>query len=219
MFGDKISYFSEYNQITDFVIKNLKAIQQANSKLCISVGGESGCGKTSLAYALKIDIEKVTGRRGYLFHGDDYFKLPPTDNHNKRLESIENVGEKEVDLDLLNKHILEFKKGNSLVKPLVIYDENIIVTERINTSDFDFSIVEGTYVSLLNSSDYKLFLKTTYIDTHNFRMERARDVMDEFNEKVLEIEHQIIKPHYKLADVIIDKDLRISKTQNKEYDF
>ncbi len=210
MIGDKLTYHSAYKNITRFVISELRDRLISENRICISVGGESGCGKTSLAYALKIDIENATGRKGYLFHGDDYFKLPPADNHNNRLENIKNVGVNEVNMDILDTHILEFKKGSSIVKPLVIYEENIIVTEQINGSEFDFCIVEGTYVSLLRNIDYKLFVETTYIDTYSLRLERARDLMTDFNEQVLEIEHQIIKSQSKLADVIIDKELNIT---------
>jgi uridine kinase len=209
MIGDKLTYHSAYKNITRFVISELRDRLISENRICISVGGESGCGKTSLAYALKIDIENATGRKGYLFHGDDYFKLPPADNHNNRLESIENVGVNEVNMDILDTHILEFKKGSSIVKPLVIYEENIIVTEQVNGSEFDFCIVEGTYVSLLRNIDYKLFVETTYIDTHSLRLERARDLMTDFNEQVLEIEHQIIKTQGKLANIVIDKELNI----------
>ena len=209
MIGDKLTYHSAYKNITRFVISELRDRLISENRICISVGGESGCGKTSLAYALKIDIENATGRKGYLFHGDDYFKLAPADNHNNRLESIENVGVNEVNLDILDTHILEFKKGSSIVKPLVIYEENIIVTEQVNGSEFDFCIVEGTYVSLLRNIDYKLFVETTYIDTYSLRLERARDLMTDFNEQVLEIEHQIIKTQGKLANIVIDKELNI----------
>lgn len=209
MIGDKLIYHSAYKNITRFVVSELSDRLTKESRICISVGGESGCGKTSLAYALKIDIENATGYKGYLFHGDDYFKLPPADNHNNRLENIENVGINEVNIDLLDTHILEFKKGSSIVKPLVIYEENIIVTEQVNGSEFDFCIVEGTYVSLLRNIDYKLFVETTYIDTYSLRLERARDLMTDFNEQVLEIEHQIIKSQCKLANIVIDKDLNI----------
>jgi uridine kinase len=209
MIGDKLTYHSAYKNITRFVISELRDRLISENRICISVGGESGCGKTSLAYALKIDIENATGRKGYLFHCDDYFKLPPADNHNNRLENIKNVGVNEVNMNLLDTHILEFKKGSSIVKPLVIYEENIIVTEQVNGSEFDFCIVEGTYVSLLRNIDYKLFVETTYIDTYSLRLERARDLMTDFNEQVLEIEHQIIKPQCKLANIVIDKDLNI----------
>ncbi|RLD26839.1 MAG: hypothetical protein DRI75_10900 [Bacteroidetes bacterium] len=209
MIGDKLTYHSAYKNITRFVISELKDRLINNSRICISVGGESGCGKTSLAYALIIDIENEIGCKGYLFHGDDYFKLPPTDNHNNRLVNIKNVGINEVKKDELDNHILDFKKGVCVIKPLVIYEENVIVTEQVNSVEFDFCIVEGTYVSALAYPDYKIFVETTYLDTRKSRIKRGRDLINDFNEQVLEIEHQIITPHYKFANVIIDKNLKI----------
>ncbi|MCH7525351.1 MAG: hypothetical protein IIC74_10220 [Bacteroidetes bacterium] len=218
MIGDKLTYHPTYKDITNFVISELRDKLINKGKICISIGGESGCGKTSLAYALIIDIENETGCKGYLFHGDDYFRLPPTDNHTNRLKNIKNVGVDEVNTELLDTHILDFKNAISVVKPLVIYEENIIVTEQVNSVEFDFCIVEGTYASLLINTDYKLFLETTYLETLNSRIERSRDIINDFNEKVLEIEHQIIRNHKGLADVIIDKDLRISKPKKQSND-
>ncbi len=210
MIGDKLTYHSAYKDVTRFVISKLKDDLINKKRICVSIAGESGCGKTSLAYALIIDIENETGCKGYLFHGDDYFKLPPTDNHKNRLENIENVGINEVNTDGLDNHILDFKNEISIIKPLVIYEENVIVTEQVNSVEFDFCIVEGTYASLLKNPDYKLFVETSYLDTLDSRIERSRDIINDFNEKVLEIEHQIIRNHKSLADVIIDKNLRIS---------
>jgi len=217
--GDEIIYHKGYEKITDFVIEKLASIQKSDSKLCISVGGESGCGKTSLAYALQKDIENNTGLKSFIFHLDDYFKLPPTDNHNARLNDISKVGSNEVNLDLLDSHLIHFKeKSRILNKPLVDYHQNKILKEHISCSEFDFCIVEGTYASLLKNPDYKLFIKTTYLETLNSRIERSRDIINDFNKKVLEIEHQIIRNHKGLADVIIDKDLRISKPKKQSND-
>jgi len=216
MIGDKISYFPQYKQITDFVIKNLVTIKKLNSKLCIAVGGESGCGKTSLAYTLQKDIEKSTGLKGMIFHLDDYFNLPPADNHNARLIDIRHVGINEVNLELLDSHLIQFKQKDAILnKPLINYNQNKILSENISCVEFDFCIVEGTYVNALNTPDYRIFIKTTYLDTIKSRIQRARDHISDFNEQVLEIEHRIIKLHYKLADVIIYKNLNI-KINNKK---
>jgi uridine kinase len=125
-----------------------------------------------------------------------------------RLEDMTRVGVQEVNMDLLNINLVAFQQGRDIVnKPLVDYHRNKILSEDIVSSEFDFCVVEGTYVSELNSPDYKIFIETTYLDTRKLRVARARDQISDFNEQVLEIEHQIIKPHHKLAHLIIDKDL------------
>ena len=211
MIGDKLKYHATYKQITNFVISQLDDKLNAKHRICIAVGGESGCGKTSLAYALLKDIEAVTKLKGFIFHADDYFMLPPKDNHNHRLEDISNVGTHEVKLKLLDSQIHEFKKGKeNLIKPLVIYDENVILEEQISCLDYDYCLVEGTYAMLLEEVNYKIFMETTYHDTRHSRIERARDVIDDFAEKVLEIEHQIVKKHKDLASIIIDKHFKLT---------
>ena len=52
-------------------------------------------------------------------------------------------------------------------------------------------------------------MNLTYIDTKKNRLKRARDIMNAFNEQVLNIEHLIIKEHYKLSNMIIDSKLNI----------
>ncbi|MGZ0016203.1 hypothetical protein [Yeosuana sp. AK3] len=211
MIGDELIYFPVYKKVTDTLRVELSSLIKSGSKFCIAISGESGCGKSSLAYAILKDIEKETGLKGCLFHGDDYFKLPPKDNHNARVLNINQVGVNEVDLTAIDTHILQFKQGeNTIVKPLVNYTENNIGTEVLEASKYDFCIVEGAYTSLLKSPDYKIFMTLTYIDTKKNRLKRARDIMNDFNEQVLNIEHLIIKEHIQLANMIIDKELNIN---------
>jgi len=213
MIGEKLTYYSVYKKVTDILRTELSELIKSNTKFCISIGGESGCGKSSLAYAILKDLKKQLGLTGFLFHGDDYFKLPPKDNHNARIKNISQVGIEEVDLATIDENILKFKNNNiKIIKPLVNYSENLIGQEILNASEYDFCIVECAYASILKNPDFKIFMNLTYIDTKKNRLKRARDIMNAFNEQVLNIEHLIIKEHYKLSNMIIDSKLNI-KTQ------
>ena len=204
MIGDKLIYHSSFQKINLEVISKLKTQLLQKKRICIAVGGESGSGKTSLAYALCIDIQKQLGLKGYLFHGDDYFKLPPKDNHNKRLEDISNVGSKEVHLNLLDTHILAFQNAETAIaKPLVNYKANTIEEELLCAADFDFCVVELTYAMLLKQPSYKIFIENSFLETKTNRERRGRDIMNDFNERVLQIEHKIIKEHIKLANMAV----------------
>lgn len=217
MIGDNIKYHPEYKTVTTSVIEKLKKRLLPNSKLCISVGGESGCGKSSLANVLLTDIQSRTKLKGFVFHADDYFYLPPRDNHNARLSDINLVGIEEVNLGLMNAHIKAFKNNEKgITKPLVNYQKNNINTENVNVAEIDFCIVEGAYVSLLPLPDFKIFIEATYKDTKHLREKRGRDTMSFFNEQVLEIEHQIIKGHHKFAHAIINENLNIKYTEHDE---
>ncbi|MCA0132509.1 hypothetical protein [Winogradskyella alexanderae] len=208
MIGDKLTYHSSFENTNNKIIAKLKSQLNAKSRICIAVGGESGSGKTSLAYALFVDIETKLGLKGFLFHGDDYFYLPPQDNHNKRLDDICNVGPSEVNLKLLDEHLESFLKNTGeITKPLVHYKKNIISKEVLNTKDFNFCVVEGTYTMLLEQPTYKVFIENSFIDTKLNREKRARDIMDDFNERVLEIEHNIIKAQRIYADMIVKNSI------------
>ena len=208
MIGDKLTYHSSFEKINDQIITKLKTQLLSKKRICVAVGGESGCGKTSLAYALFVDIENKLGLKGFLFHGDDYFILPPKDNHNKRLEDITHVGPSEVNLKLLDQQISSFLKNEGeIIKPLVHYDNNTIEEERIDSKNFDFCVVEGTYTMLLKRPTFKVFINNSFIDTKANRENRARDIMNEFNERVLNIEHNIIKEQSQFADMIVKNDI------------
>lgn len=138
---------------------------------------------------------------------DDYFKLPPKTNHENRLKSLDNVGVHEVDLEKLAQNIKAFKNGDSEIeKPLVNYNENSIGTEKIDASEYDVVIVEGTYIFEAEGFDYKIFIDRNYRDTYENRMERNRDEKSDFVEEVLEIEHRIIRNFKNNADLILGKN-------------
>ncbi|MEM9549167.1 MAG: hypothetical protein AAGA77_24485 [Bacteroidota bacterium] len=180
----------------------------------ISIAGESGCGKSTLGIALK-EVLSENGLKSFILHMDDYFHLPPTSNHLQRLEDINHVGPQEVDLELLQKHINEIKTGAiEIIKPLIHYKENDKRKEIFNPRDQQIIIIEGTYVSLLENLDCKIFMLRNYNDTKDDRINRARDPITPFIEDVLEIEHSIIKKHKKLASILVDKDYNVNKVDS-----
>jgi len=185
----------EYIELAKRTYEAIILLRQNDCPYSISIAGESGCGKTSLSRNLKhlYHLEDIAVD---LYHQDDYFHLPPHDNHLARLSDIKLVGPQEVDLELLNKHIAVSKQNDKrITKPLVNYNTNTISTETLDSSQTQVVIVEGTYVSLLSGIDIKIFMSKDYSQTKNARYARARDPLTPFNEKVLAVEHEIIKAH------------------------
>lgn len=192
-------------------IRIVNRLQITNSKFVICVGGESGCGKTTLAHALQQILKQELQFDSHILHMDDYFHLPPHDNHNQRLHDIQNVGPQEVNLDLLDSHIHEYKAGTAtIIKPLVNYSENTIGEEVLNFNEKRVLIIEGTYALSLSSSDSKIFIDKTYIETFEARQKRGRDQIIPFNERVLLIEHHIISKHKSLADIVLNGQYQIT---------
>jgi len=190
------------------LIKN--RLESTEPAFAITVGGESGSGKSTLSLAIE-EVLKDKGFSCFIFHMDDYFRLPPKDNHDRRVENIVHVGPEEVNLQLLQKHIDRCKEGaEELKKPLVHYRENKIREVIIEMSDVDVVIAEGTYVTLLERIDCKIFMLRNYLDTYEDRVKRARDPIIPFNEEVLKIEHDIVKQHKEMADILVDNQYEVT---------
>jgi len=208
MIGDIIELKEKHLAIAKEIIAILKQrlSLQTPSKIAIGVAGESGSGKSVTAFSLQKVLEQEQVK-SIVLQMDDYFKLPPRTNHENRLKSLDNVGIHEVDLEKLAQNITAFKNGVSEIeKPLVNYNENSIGTEKINASEYDVVIVEGTYIFEAEGFDYKIFIDRNYRDTYENRMKRNRDEKSDFVEEVLEIEHQIIRNFKNNADLILGKN-------------
>ena len=212
MIGDHIELKAEYlnlaNQVLAKIADNIGA-----KPFAISISGESGSGKSTLAVALAELLDRAN-QPNIILHMDDYFKLPPLSNHKNREKNLENVGQHEVFLDLLDNHIeyIKFNKYNQLIKPLSDYASDEIREEVVKINQNSVIIVEGTYTTLLQNIDIKIFIDRDYKSTLENRKKRARDPITPFVEKVLAIEHVIISRHKTLSDIIIDQNYQIKNT-------
>jgi uridine kinase len=184
----------------------LPHINKNSGKFLLGISGESGAGKSEIAET----IAEQLGHEGYLcciIQQDDYFVFPPKTNARQREKDIEWVGAQEVRLNVLDQNLEDIKKGAiKITKPLVIFEEDIIEEEVIEVEAYDVIIVEGTYVSLLQNLDCRIFIDRDLKDTKQARLERNREKQDGFLEKILLIEHEIISQHKKLADIIVNKN-------------
>ena len=211
MKGDIINVEEHHRQAADRIVEHFHdAIVRSPVTYLFTVSGESGSGKSETATAL---AEALADRdlNAFIFQQDDYFVLPPKSNDAKRREDISWVGTQEVRIDLLDEHMAAARRGvTPITKPLVIYDEDRITTEEVDLSGYPVCIAEGTYTTLLNNADTRIFIARTRQDTLESRKKRGREPIDEFVERVLEIEHEIISPHRERADVIITRDYDVT---------
>ncbi len=209
MIGDKLVIDEYHYAAAKFVLEHLDELKP-EVPYAISVSGESGGGKSEIAHVLMENfIEK--GLKVIVLGQDDYFILPPHSNHQKRKEDISWVGTQEVKLELLNDHVKTLlESNNEVVKPLVHFAENKIGTEKVY-GPFDIVIAEGTYTVMLDNVDIHAFINRDYKETKRHRLSRNRDQSLESNsdheltflENVLQIEHEIIREHIKLSEIVI----------------
>lgn len=211
MIGDVINLEQKHLNTAENIYKIFREKYNHDKKWAVGICGESGSGKSVTAFALKKVLEE-NGIKSLVIQMDDYFKLPPKTNHENRQRSFDNVGMNEVLLDLIKDHINEFKEGKStLKKPLVHYQNNSISEEILDLQDVQVIIIEGTYILSIDDFDFSIFIDRNYQDTYEKRMERNRDEQSDFIEKVLNIEHNIIRQFKEKADVVLGKNYEIVK--------
>lgn len=190
----------------------LPALQQSERHHVFSVAGESGSGKSETAAALAEELKKNT-IASVILQQDDYFVYAPHSNDRARRKDIQWVGPQEVRLELLDNNLKQFLAGvPSLIKPLVVYQEDQIVDEEIDVGEVQVAIAEGTYTTLLEQVDTRVFIDRTYLDTRAHREKRARhqSELDPFIDRVLAIEHDIISAHKSKADLIVHNDYSVT---------
>ena len=201
MIGDKLvieeHHTKRATEICDFLSGEI------GERFTISIAGESGSGKSELAS----EIARIMSERGIpsaILQQDDYFVFPPRTNHKMRKRNIEQVGTYEVKLDFLDCNLRSYRRSeNPIYKPLVIFDEDRITTEELDLSGIRLLIAEGTYTSVLQFIDRRIFIDRNYMETLESRKKRARDSFEPFMEEVLWREHEIISSHRRFADMII----------------
>jgi uridine kinase len=176
----------------------------------ITVAGESGSGKSETGKALKEAFE-AEGIRAAVLQQDDYFVLPPKTNDRRRREEISWVGTQEVQLDLLDDHLRAAKEGEKrITKPLIIYEDDRVTEEELPLEDVQVLIAEGTYTTLLEEADHRIFIDRDYHQTLEARKRRGRERIEPFIEQVLEIEHGIISESKSRADIVISNEYEVT---------
>ena len=189
----------------------LPDIRRKGSVFLITIAGESGAGKSEIALALSNLLDK-NGFSSYIIQQDDYFRYPPKTNARMREEDIRRVGPGEVRIDLINKTVASILAGEDPVeKPLVIFSEDQITTEKISFKPYSVIILEGTYTTLVDDIDARIFIDRDMDDTREDRLKRNREKQDDYLEQILLIEHEIISKHKDKADIIINREFTASK--------
>ncbi|MDV7698793.1 hypothetical protein N6B72_17845 [Chryseobacterium soli] len=212
MIGDVIELQEKHLHTAENIYKTIeqKLSLDADHKWAVGICGESGSGKSVMAFALQKVMEQ-NGVSSMVLQMDDYFTLPPKKNHENRQKSLDNVGIHEVQLNSILENLKQFKaRKKSIEKPLVDYQANSISKETVKTDNIQILIIEGTYILDIDDFDFSIFIDRNYKDTYENRMKRNRDEQSDFIEKVLDIEHQIISNFKDKANLILDKNYQIT---------
>ncbi|PJJ85062.1 glycoside hydrolase 100 family protein [Mucilaginibacter auburnensis] len=214
------------NRLLPGYLQKTYKLQQKYSELCaailavlpvvgknvmvISIAGQSGSGKTTLAYALKRELQQL-GVKTILLHQDDYFKLPPKQNHMAREKDFGHIGYDEVRLEVLDEHIRQIKlqQHSTITIPRMNWVKDVEEQMVIDIKDAQVVLVEGTYTSLLSQPRFKIFFNADYRETRESRAGRGRDKDNDFIEQVLQKESGLISMHEDLANLVLNNQLEV----------
>ncbi len=212
MRGDILIIGDHHRRAAEEIIElTISAIRAKSGKYFFTIAGESGAGKSEIAYAMDRYLEKIN-IPAYIIQQDDYFILPPKTNEKARVININRVGPEEVRLDLLNENIRSLSVGQSAIqKPLVIFEEDRITQETIDLASYKVIIIDGTYTTMLEGIDCRVFIDRDRHDTRNDRQKRNREKQNEYLESILEIEHNIISRHKEMADLVVSKEYKVTR--------
>ena len=218
MHGDRIVIEAHHERAAAAIDRWLRRHGKPDAgRLVVTVAGESGSGKSETAAALAAVLAE-RGVDSAVFQQDDYFVYPPKSNDRQRRADIDWVGPGEVRLALLDEHLRAFRDGaESLEKPLVVYADDRIDSELISLSGCRVAIAEGTYTTLLESADVRVFIDRDWQATRAHREKRSRDAaeLDAFIDRVLAIEHDIISAHKARADLVVADDFSVHEVEGQ----
>lgn len=217
MKGDILIIEEHHKKVAGQIVEMISnKIYDTKGKYIITIAGESGSGKSETAVSMANEF-KAREIKCYIFQQDDYFVYPPKTNTKIRKNDISWVGIKEVRINLLDSHLKSIKQGNNkIVKPLVIFKDDKITEETVNIDEYKVVIAEGTYTTLLKNVNKHIFIDRDMHETKKARKKRNREKQDEFLEKILTIEHNIISSHKQNAEIIITKNYNVILNKKEE---
>lgn len=220
MKGDVIVVEEHHRNAAREIVSSIAGdIRTMPRRYIITVGGESGSGKSETGHAIAEVLEK-RGIKAVVLGQDDYFVLPPKSNDARRRQDPEWLGPHvEVRLDVLEQNLKDAISGEAAItKPLVDYDNNTITEETISLEGVKVLIAEGTYTSLLKHVDTRVFITRNWMDTleHRTKRNRGDEVGDPFIEQILRMEHKIIAGHRQLADFVITKEYEVVASEHQQ---
>ncbi|MBN1338181.1 MAG: hypothetical protein JXA03_02595 [Bacteroidales bacterium] len=189
-----------------------EVLRRKKDKFILGISGESGSGKSELAFVVAKGLRKH-GIFAKPLHTDNYYMTHPLERRDWRARhGIENVvGYNEYDWDAIRKNIHDFKHGNKSEMPCVD-----LVTEQVDLLITDFSvvdmlIVDGLYAIKAEMIDLRVFIELTYLETKEKHTKDARgkEVMDEVRWATLAQEHKMVQSLKPLADLLVTKEYEV----------
>jgi uridine kinase len=179
--------------------------------LIIGIAGGTGCGKTTVVNTLLNELPD--GEVGVISQ-DSYYKDTSHLSYDERIK-INFDHPRSIDFELLEEHLIELKKGNSINQPVYSFVQHNRTGDTINTKPRKVMIVEGililSHAVIRDLFDIKIFVHADSDERLIRRLkrditERGRDineVLTRYQTTLKPMHQQFIEPMKEYADIII----------------
>ena len=179
--------------------------------LIIGIAGGTGCGKTTVVNTILKELPE--GEVGVISQ-DSYYKDTSHLSYDERIK-INFDHPRSIDFKLLENHLKELKKGNSIDQPVYSFVKHNRTGDTINTKPRKVMIVEGililSHAEIRDLFDIKIFVHADSDERLIRRLkrditERGRDineVLTRYQTTLKPMHQQFIEPMKEYADIII----------------
>jgi uridine kinase len=179
--------------------------------LIIGIAGGTGCGKTTVVNTILNELKE--GEVGVLSQ-DSYYKDTSHLSYDERVK-INFDHPRSIDFELLETHLKELKKGNSIDQPVYSFVKHNCTGDTISTKPRKVMIVEGILIlshpEIRELFDIKIFVHADSDERLIRRLkrdisERGRDldeVLSRYQNTLKPMHQQFIEPMKEYADIII----------------
>ena len=173
--------------------------------IVIGIAGGTGSGKTSIAQAILEDLKKG-GAEALLLEQDSYYIKNDEMPFEERVKL--NYDHPDViDFELLEKHIIDLKNGNTIEKPIYNFSEYNRCKETEIIESKPIIIVEGILILSVPKIRELLDMKI-FVDTERDIQERGRsfeNIKNQYIKTVKPMHLEFVEPSKRYADVIIPR--------------
>ena len=179
--------------------------------LIIGIAGGTGCGKTTVVSQILNELPE--GEVGVISQ-DSYYKDTSHLSYDERIK-INFDHPRSIDFELLEDHLKELKKGNSIDQPVYSFVKHNRTGDFVKTHPRKVMIVEGILIltnqELREMFDIKIFVHADSDERLIRRLkrdicERGRDldeVLTRYQNTLKPMHQQFIEPMKEYADIII----------------
>ena len=179
--------------------------------LIIGIAGGTGCGKTTVVNTILNELPE--GEVGVISQ-DSYYKDTSHLSYDERIK-INFDHPRSIDFELLESHLIELKKGNSINQPVYSFVKHNRTGDTIVTKPRKVMIVEGililSHAEIRDLFDIKIFVHADSDERLIRRLkrditERGRnldEVLNRYQTTLKPMHQQFIEPMKEYADIII----------------